>query len=575
MLLILYPLIRADRLIEGGYFGRDCTGPPDTMYVFDTNYTFAYTSYSQDLAETWPPFYKFHANEAAVGDTGLVGIPLTGKTCIVTTNYLLSRPYWSGYTLFYNDTNQSENVPVAAEGAIYCYLRSNDFGNRNNLNGYLAAYFKTNDKICYDDHYRCFENGTFEYYTLDGCTGIAETLQMNSSLNKLVSLYLGNISSQLYTANHGKIQFSWLFAIPVEQLVPKFDIPTDYLALGLYIISIGLGLYGVINALISATSSKGILPSHIVKVVDVIYWSLPVENFTIIAWLYEWLSVVSGLASFTTCFLTSFLVSEVLCYNHRELSRIISCVCLVIIHLAFYGSSYFNYFIDEQNDPIVQPLLIWHNYTVYWIYFLFFYNTLIPILAAKKFLALKDIRKKLKVNLIDPKLKYYIICQVLAFMLYAIVFYMIRYTSCFYSDFIVLDIRAVYTFSLAVQTLMTSRMYVTIRKASKFCPTIVISQMTTVKRSTEMHDHELSPGGSGKTLRQGQSANSINVIDHNQELMEATPKSPVQSPSSRTLSVKHGQSMRKLERRQSLRERDMANQKTRQSAASDYDSSTS
>ncbi|KAJ3268277.1 hypothetical protein HDV01_003208, partial [Terramyces sp. JEL0728] len=85
MISLLITLANADQLMEGAYFTKDCNGPPDTIYVFETVNTYNYISWSSDLNETWPPFFKFHSDEVSAYDIGLVYVPMPGETCIVTT----------------------------------------------------------------------------------------------------------------------------------------------------------------------------------------------------------------------------------------------------------------------------------------------------------------------------------------------------------------------------------------------------------------------------------------------------------------------------------------------------------
>lgn len=274
MIFYLLNFVYADQLVEGAYYGKDCVGPPDTIYTFQTVNTYSYIQWSPSLNETWPPYFKFHSDEVSAYDTGLVYVQMPGQTCIVTTDYSLSKPYWSGYTLYYSGGYSLDTVPKAANGVSYCYLRSDNFNVTTNLNGYLSAYFRPNNNNCYDDSYRCFSNGTFQYFVGPGCTGAYESIQLSTTLTLVKSPNLGNISVQYYEVANATLFFSWLDATPVESLVPKFDIAMDYVALIGYIFSLGLGSYVLCYSILLARRARKILVTQVVTIISALFWLL-------------------------------------------------------------------------------------------------------------------------------------------------------------------------------------------------------------------------------------------------------------------------------------------------------------
>ncbi|KAJ3268278.1 hypothetical protein HDV01_003209 [Terramyces sp. JEL0728] len=501
MILLLITLAKADQLIEGAYFAKDCVGPPDTLYVFETVNTYNYISWSPDLNETWPPYFKFHSDEVSVYDTGLVYVSIPGESCIVTTNYPSSKPYWSGYVLFYDGDYGLDAIPKVADGTSYCYLVSNDFNTTTNLNGYLAAYFRPNNNVCYDDSYKCFTNGTFQYFSGTGCSGSVETVSLTPDLLPLISANLGNVSVQFYKVQDATVFFSWLLAIPVESLVPKFDIPMDYVSLVAYILSLAIGLYVLYNSIAKAKSARKILFSQIITIISalfwllnfvlsVTFWALTVTDFGIISWLSEWISISMGVASFCSCHLTSFLVSEVLFHHKKELLRIINPIALALIHFGLFGGAYFNYFADIGGYPMsfINPILEWDKYIIYWTVFMYAFNSVVPVLVAVKILYLSTGGKSVRnLNIVDPYLKYYILGQFLSFAVYATVFYIKKYSTLLYSDFVELDMGAISTFTYSVHAYLTGQIYLIILKSSRHASSAGTHLSTGTKETSSSH----------------------------------------------------------------------------------------
>ncbi|KAJ3269343.1 hypothetical protein HDV01_001587, partial [Terramyces sp. JEL0728] len=109
--IILLGLANALLLVEGEYFSNNCQGPPDNIYVFDTQYAFDFLPWSPDLNETWAPYFKFHDTSFTVGSPGAEFVPLPGQTCASSLDFADSAPYYSGYTLFYTGGYALDAVP--------------------------------------------------------------------------------------------------------------------------------------------------------------------------------------------------------------------------------------------------------------------------------------------------------------------------------------------------------------------------------------------------------------------------------------------------------------------------------
>ncbi|KAJ3251988.1 hypothetical protein HK103_001901 [Boothiomyces macroporosus] len=475
-LALLYSVVAADYLIEGAYFGKGCGGPPDTLYAFKTDYVYSYVDWSPTLNETWPPFYKFHASERSVDDGGDLNVDISGDICIETTDYASSQPYRSGYVLFYDPLYELDFLPIAADGTAYCYLKSDNFAVASNLNGYLAAYFRMNDNVCYDDHYKCLSNGNFQYYTASGCSGSVEIIPLTLTSADVTSANLGNVTTLLKTVQNGQVYFSWLTAVPVGFLVPQFDIAMDYIAVICYCITLMIALYVQHSAIHVLRRTRAYHFTLVVSVVsatfwilyfvfDIIYWALPVTNFGIIAGIAELKSIFIGIASFLNCYLNAYLLSEQYFPNQKQMQKVIP-IALFVVHIALFGSAYLYYWIDMGS--VSWSVYSWTDAVILWYFLMYAFNSFTPILIARRML-----KKKISGSMfetfdrIDPNLKYFILGQILIFIAYGIIFILRKGTAVLYSDFVVLDFSSVSCLFFAIHSILAAEIFKFIVKSAK------------------------------------------------------------------------------------------------------------
>ncbi|KAJ3267634.1 hypothetical protein HDV01_004591, partial [Terramyces sp. JEL0728] len=459
---ILFGFAQADLIMEGGFFSKDCQGPPDNIYLFETENTYNYIPWSPDLNETWPPYFKFHSAAYSVEQAGTVFVQLPGISCLVSIKYQESQPYWSGYSLFYSDGYGADAIPKAANGMQYCYLRSNDFNDSSILSGYKAIYFRPNDNACYDDYYKCTSGGDFVYYTNASCSGANDTIFLTTELTITESVYLGNISVQLYTIEGATVFFSWDAVVQYEDIVPYFDNAGDWITLIVVVITLVVGLYMIYKTVINIKKNKPSL-SRLINL------AAQLAGLTVSKWIFL------GLGSLLDCILTSFLISDVFYIHKKVFARSILIPLLTIIHIGMFGSAYGGVYIVNVGPPtfsedLIQLFMQWHKVSVIWMLFTFTFTTVVPILVALKIISLQvgKANNKFEINRVDPKLKYYIAGQISAFALYAVTFIIQQYTYLLGNDFASLNSNLYLTFGVAWHTFFTSNIYGIISTSSRY-----------------------------------------------------------------------------------------------------------
>ncbi|KAJ3318426.1 hypothetical protein HDV06_000502 [Boothiomyces sp. JEL0866] len=473
LLVFLSSQTRADLITEGQYYTIDCKGPVDVVYVFETNHTFSYTGWSPSLNETWPPYFKFHSSEASVGDTGDVYIPVSGKTCISSADFSLSKPYQSGYSLMYTRGYAADTIPKASNSYNYCYLLSNNFNDHTILDGYKAAYFKENDIACYDNHYKCTTNGIFIYFQGSGCIGASESITMPSNVEQVHSPNLGDISVQLYQFQNASVYFSWSYYVPMQDVVPHFNNAPDIIALLVFLASFIPPISVLFETVQKTRSSSQLLFAHKVIIAEqvmyilyfllfMIYWALLVKDVITDAILSELSFICAGVATLLSCLMTSFLISDIIFREQKILAQRINGIGLGLIHLLLYGSGYIEWILEM--GPGYYPDSVF-NFVATWNKFVHDINLVVPIVVAYRLKS--SFSTTTSINDLDPKLKYYIPGQIMAFIMYAAVFYIKFSTSILGNDLAFNNTIPYQCLPLAVLSLLNSKIAKVISRASK------------------------------------------------------------------------------------------------------------
>ncbi|KAJ3269335.1 hypothetical protein HDV01_001579 [Terramyces sp. JEL0728] len=507
MVLLNYLMVvtNALLLVEVQYLDNYCSGPPDNIYVFETNYAYSFLPWFPSLNETWPPYYKFHSIEATVGSPGSVFVVAPGQTCFISLDYARSSPYYSGYTLFYTGGYGLDTIPQVANGLQYCFLTSNDFSNSSNLNGYKAAYFRPSDNACYDDHYGCSTGGVFTYYSDLGCSGAAESIVLSTQLLQTPTRFLGNISSQLYTVQAATLFFSWMKNVPHALGVPRMTTVGDWCALIFAVSSLVIGLIMLYKTFTNLRNAKGKLTAKLINFIaqicflgyyigSVVYWCTVVTQYQQ-AVLSTASFVTLGVGTLLDCILTSFLVSDVLFERKKKIVQCINVIFIVSLHIATFGSSYGGMYILNIGPPTYPiPLLVsmgeWQKLSVFWILFTFIYNTTVPILVGLKLIRIQALDKdsKREMNKVDPNLKYYIACQFVAFGMYATAFVLQNYTYALGSDFGYQNAIPYCFCGMAFHTFLTSKIFGIISASSHYVSNKICASSTTPSKSIKRQD---------------------------------------------------------------------------------------
>ncbi|KAJ3320676.1 hypothetical protein HDV06_005084 [Boothiomyces sp. JEL0866] len=227
-------------LVENQYFSQLCSGPPNTIYIFDVSNPFAY---DPTLNETWPSFFRFHFGDLSVGDTDNCYVPIAGAACTTSLLPAASFPYQSGSTLWYQGMDKIDAaVAKSANGNTYCQLSAANFNDTSSLLGFKTIFFLADQFNCYDEHFICKDHGEITYYKEAGCNS-SEAVNLNTTFINQYTNYLGNISFQMKVFRNADMFYGWNQYTPSIYLVPHFRIAWDYVGLVFFVLALILALY--------------------------------------------------------------------------------------------------------------------------------------------------------------------------------------------------------------------------------------------------------------------------------------------------------------------------------------------
>ncbi|KAJ3319840.1 hypothetical protein HDV06_005890 [Boothiomyces sp. JEL0866] len=287
------------------------------------------------------------------------------------------------------------NFPLAANGAAYCHLQSND---NTSLFGYSDIWFRA-DESCINSHFTCMKTGQIQYYTESGCRGDFKAAQLFTAPSSHQFPDIGNFSGDYTIISSGSEVFTWTAFLPGEYLVFKYQETMEIVAIMAYAfgIIISLMVLGIYIHKFTITSSfylTIVVLSQILWllwiVMQVIYYNVkfPNNGSHVIETYRAFQAGIFNIASLATVMNTLlFLVS----FRSVSSTRFKEFVYLIIgsIHLLFAGGNYTLYWSLIQKRGSVWDQ--WHSLTPIWTLFMVFFNTIpaftitIPLVKSSQF----------------------------------------------------------------------------------------------------------------------------------------------------------------------------------------------
>ncbi|KAJ3319249.1 hypothetical protein HDV06_006577 [Boothiomyces sp. JEL0866] len=490
MIFVLFAYVQSDVLLQLQYKSKECKGQPDTMYAFSVADPWAYQQWEPSLNETWAPFFKFQSTEMTVGDYGNVYVPISGYCCVGTMDISLSYPYYSGVPLEYSEPLE-QLLPSGAVGQ-YCYLSAQNVNDTTALNGYQAIFAKPDGGNCIDDYYQCKTDGTshsFIVFPKENCNGQGEIIQLSPDPQNYTSGLLGNITIQYLSITLATESFGWVAYIPMEILVPHFDYYFDFIALILFLASLAMLIYTIYAIAKEMISKKVYKSSQIITLIGQFFWLLYISGVMIVwcvpfpelvpmAAFEEYIGIMHGICMFASCVFTTMILNSIIFQDHPY-AQYMAWFLLIIIHFGLFGSNYDMWYLNggqgvaNTDQQFFKFLIKWNGYSVYWTYFVFIYNTIVPLLISYKIMLLAGKFEKgeilsffKRIQKIDPYFILIVIGQFLVVTANAVLTYIKLYTSLLGNDLVYNDTLGFTGFILCSHSFLTWKTYTIVRKSS-------------------------------------------------------------------------------------------------------------
>ncbi|KAJ3269228.1 hypothetical protein HDV01_001675 [Terramyces sp. JEL0728] len=212
--------------LSGWFDSYDCAGPPSVMYTFP---------------ESNPPLiYQPIAADNPIPVCGSSYIPIPVGCCISS----LDLDYTLGYQSITRNYIDSP-LPTSADWYQYCALEV------------ISNSAPLNQKMYFLDNGQCSgggicEGGVLAVFNSSDCTGYRETFGVG---NQLSNIY-GNVTVAAENITGANLEIKWIGYTPQALLVPTYKSPIEQFALGLFIISVLMGLFTFLHYLVLFTKNK-------------------------------------------------------------------------------------------------------------------------------------------------------------------------------------------------------------------------------------------------------------------------------------------------------------------------------
>ncbi|KAJ3274743.1 hypothetical protein HDV01_002265 [Terramyces sp. JEL0728] len=508
--LLFQSLVSTQLVIESQFKASKCAGPPDTIYGFYVPDVTAYDSLSN---YTWPPFWTFHAPQATVGSCGNLAVPIPGSCCIQSLDYSSSTPYNSGIPRLYVDKSSvNDVVSASADGTQYCYAEASDFNDYSSLLGYRFVYLLPNGDNCIDSSFKC-NNGVLRIYNGTGCQGSVQTVTLSTTAQSSTGV-AGSINAQLVTITQGNLLVSWVVDIPWKFIIAHWDGIGVVCAI-FFILGMLIGLVLFVKDLLQVIKTRDKSPSKVLAVAaklfwflyilfSFLYWAVLFPTTEVVAQFSEIVAVSLGIASLLSVYSSLYILFS-LFPDLKLRIKIAGYVSMLLLHFGLYGSMYFNYYFNGGNDNVYYSsdwtglsasLNKWYNYYLYWILWMFLFDTFVPITVGLRIISLKNSKNVVQAIPIllqhNSKIVYWVGGQVLGFIFYYIISFIKFNTYLCGNDLMYLNMSAFLTFCLILHGVFTDsiiEIIVTLTKQNYTTPKVEKLK----KGNTVSHNEPNSP----------------------------------------------------------------------------------
>ncbi|KAJ3276009.1 hypothetical protein HDV01_006179 [Terramyces sp. JEL0728] len=423
-------------MLESQYYAKSCSAAPDIMYAFTVSDLSASSS-----NETWAPMYEMVIQEYPYGSCGY-NIVLSKNCCYQSLDTVFSQGYNSALPTIIDD-NIYDAMPDSVNNIPYCALEATA---ADSLFGYTHIFINSNGR-CVANQFVCTSSKLAIFEAGSNCQGNNFTLP----ITKTKSVSVDNdllASNTVWLLKTGVAQqaFSWVAYTPSRYLITNTGMFGAY-SFMTYGFCLVLTLYLVLESTLAILKFPKLLQPRLTLFSSInwtlfiifkfIFVSYPFPDIMLMAFESEFMSATLNFATFAAIFNPFNMLSVMLGLKRRL--KIPAILFIITIHVILAGSNYFYYFRQFPND---WTLLVanWGQLFIIYVLFLFIWNLFPQIFIAIKILFPSksvDFRSQMQqLHQVDPHFFRYVLLDVLVFIVYAILYYVMNLTEMLLNDYI-------------------------------------------------------------------------------------------------------------------------------------------
>jgi hypothetical protein len=330
-------------------------------------------------------------------------------------------------------------APSSANQHDYCRM---DAQRETDLFGYRSVFVRAGGE-CYRGIQCHAGNMTIHADAL--CTSPLVSYPIDSQNVSMTHSRLGNVVYRMERFDRGTRWYSWVSHHPGSMVVVSFASPFEIFSFCVFLAAI-LGNLLVCIYHVLALRRVVSLYTIAVAISNFLYfaWSLSrmiyfYTAFTseqVVAHLTGYLFILFNLATLSTAFVTTEMISFTTLWSRWKLKWL--WISVLLVHVGLAGAEYFMYFWTQRNSIFPgTSQRVWRRASMYWIILLFVYDTIpamIILLTMSRARSLPFKEQWIRCYQRDPPFFGLFAIQVLICILYFLVEHYRRFSDVWYTD---------------------------------------------------------------------------------------------------------------------------------------------
>ncbi|KAJ3310402.1 hypothetical protein HDV04_005060 [Boothiomyces sp. JEL0838] len=487
--------------LSGWVDSKFCSGPPNTMYVFNS------------VNGSGPLLYQNENQDYYIPTCGLSTFNLDTGCCLSSIDSDFTVGYSSFTRNYLVDSVAEHSAPSSANNNVYCKAQALDV---NSLWGNNEAFYLANSIHCLDSHIKC-DLRNFFVYNDTNCEVPLESFHIANAIATINSTILGNVQISLVQFAAGQIPMTFTAYTPSWELYINFTEVIDSWIFLVFLLSLILTFTTGVFYTIQSVRFKQ--KKYVFFAITQYLWTLRILMdllsyflpYTIPAAVIYTIFIIGSwttLSSLCSAIISALLIFEIH-IDIKPLYKYLTLTAVVLLHFGLQGLHYIShtmvyiYYVTKNvQDQIegYQLNLLAQTPNSVWLFLQFLIDTLPPVVILYKIYR----NRTAKHSSLPKKTKEYVerklftisiifVIQFINMILFGIVDFILNTTNMFNSD-------RMYGLGLALT-------YIT-QSINSCCVLSIFENLTRYVRKLVRKDIPLSPKDHEKTKVNTKTKNS-------------------------------------------------------------------